>query len=219
MDLAYADRPALAPKTSPTKRVYPRCRTPSGSAGLPRDKGDHIPVTKVYPRGCGATGLCRRHTHRHRGLSPRMRGYLEVEITFSKNRGSIPADAGLPPDPSPDRNGRRVYPRGCGATSERLQSAPEPGGLSPRMRGYLRDENGLNRYRRSIPADAGLPSGLRSARIPCWVYPRGCGATHRFSFSLTSSIGLSPRMRGYPFDRCCVRPSGRSIPADAGLPA
>ena len=132
------------------------------------------------------------------GLSPRVRGNLEVGADIEGGWGSIPACAG--------------EPRILGAMPNAAQ------GLSPRVRGNLAFLAQSNSSRRSIPACAGEP--LTWARLPCQppVYPRVCGGTvvRRSSASVTN--GLSPRVRGNLSPAVHnVAPRG-SIPACAGEP-
>ena len=154
----------------------------------------------------------------HRGLSPRMRGYLKPPVLGELDGGSIPADAGLP-SPSRRPAGKpEVYPRGCGATVKRAFPRRRAKGLSPRMRGYQLHTGSSHTLRGSIPADAGLPQIERTRPRGTQVYPRGCGATNRQLEDLLDVEGLSPRMRGYRYGQERDDRGVGSIPADAGLP-
>ncbi len=68
---------------------------PAG-AGLPRRSDDRPHLSKVYPRGCGATGGASCMTPTSWGLSPRVRGYRRMVGAGACGAGSIPAGAGLP---------------------------------------------------------------------------------------------------------------------------
>ena len=71
----------------------------------------------------------------------------------------------------------------------------------------------------SIPACAGEPGiGLSTVEVSA-VYPRVCGGTCTKSTVMTSSIGLSPRVRGNPFSPDAIAVFRRSIPACAGEPS
>ena len=211
---------------SPRMRGYPALRNdgiPSGGsipadAGLPESYYPGSYRGKVYPRGCGATSPSRMPRISTRGLSPRMRGYLQRASLPNELSGSIPADAGLPLQPATTPFEVEVYPRGCGATLREDLSQYPSGGLSPRMRGYPYFFRNSAAVRGSIPADAGLPFRLRSGSVCPEVYPRGCGATLLRYLINRLSKGLSPRMRGYLSIGILIIPRRWSIPADAGLP-
>ena len=107
----------------------------------------------------------------------------------------------------------------CGGTSCCPPIAGRPCGLSPRVRG--------NRFRNtrrpgaagSIPACAGEPSCSWSSVNAGPVYPRVCGGTRKPGVAATSTMGLSPRVRG---NRPMTPPppsAPPSIPACAGEPA
>jgi len=187
-------------------------------AGLPDYEVIQKALAEVYPRGCGATGRSDTARYAGRGLSPRMRGYLQTTSDRPGVLRSIPADAGLPATRATSTSATRVYPRGCGATPDRAIQAARNGGLSPRMRGYLRAIVHGHLHPRSIPADAGLPRGARPRAASERVYPRGCGATLNEALDNLKIEGLSPRMRGYRCKQPGRRAKRRSIPADAGLP-
>ena len=141
------------------------------------------------------------------GLSPRVRGNLQILSPALGPVGSIPACAGEPCSPPPKQSSR-------------------PAGLSPRVRGNRsrsRKNQGLSG---SIPACAGEPSENATPLTPVWVYPRVCGGTNRSSHTEQvyprcggtvirnpgqARAGLSPRVRG----NLAVQPS---IPA-AGEPS
>ncbi len=72
--------------------------------------------------------------------------------------------------------------------------------------------------RRSIPAPAGEPGGLRLLRRGPRVYPRACGGTAAEPPAPVLPGGLSPRLRGNPHDCSCEPCKTGSIPAPAGEP-
>ena len=95
--------------------------------------------------------------HRHRGLSPHVRGNRFSTVMLPSGIGSIPARAG---EPSPHRTQQgihRVYPRTCGGTLIAKFQDKAPEGLSPHVRGN--QEQGVHGGRGdgSIPARAGEP--------------------------------------------------------------
>ena len=132
---------------------------------------------------------------------------------------SIPAHAGEPLGHSSPVPSHRVYPRACGGTPGWVVCAASVMGLSPRMRGNLKEVlRDLARIR-SIPAHAGEPSRTRRSVDRSRVYPRACGGTPASRAACATSKGLSPRMRGNPCRD--TRPGRRrgSIPAHAGEPS
>ena len=85
-------------------------------------------------------------------------------------------------------------------------------------RGNLIEEVALVGHLGSIPACAGEPLSSFSLRFRLGVYPRVCGGTTPERCSTVWQLGLSPRVRGNPSERCRGGPGGRSIPACAGEP-
>ena len=119
---------------------------------------DHDPA--VYPRVCGGTVLRLSRTFVEAGLSPRVRGNPSAADPSGPKKGSIPACAGEPTERRHLWRPQGVYPRVCGGTPPKPQSASSTTGLSPRVRG--------NRMRKmrpllgsgSIPACAGEPATI-----------------------------------------------------------
>ena len=110
-----------------------------------------------------------------------MRGNPHVVKGFQEADGSIPAGAGEPVAVESDPPVTEVYPRGCGGTWLDDAGRALKEGLSPRVRGNLRDL-GTDAYPYgSIPAGAGEPQRDVSCSCPRTVYPRGCGGTVRKS--------------------------------------
>ena len=71
-------------------RSIPAC------AGEPRDRDLRIQAAQVYPRVCGGTALGLHVDAGMTGLSPRVRGNLEIVISAFRLHRSIPACAGEP---------------------------------------------------------------------------------------------------------------------------
>ena len=91
-------------------------------------------------------------------------------------------------------------------------------GLSPRVRGNLREQPSRAPFRGSIPACAGEPTELSPIVIAVKVYPRVCGGTGLLQRPMREAKTLSPRVRG---NRLCdhgVNRDRRSIPACAVEP-
>ena len=64
------------------------------SAGEPIITRDVAIPYAVYPRECGGTGSAMPSPVTGRGLSPRVRGNLRIDISEDTAAGSIPASAG-----------------------------------------------------------------------------------------------------------------------------
>ena len=152
------------------------------------------------------------------GLSPRMRGNPWSPQFSSAFQRSIPAYAGEPARSRGICRCSRVYPRVCGGTGSTPGVSGSIFGLSPRMRGNLREIPIARRPARSIPAYAGEPSARYTMRRRNAVYPRVCGGTHRSANHDQSSAGLSPRMRGNRVQQLRSEEECGSIPAYAGEP-
>ena len=101
---------------------------------------------------------------------------MKGEIFF-KTPGSIPACAGEPLPTSPRIRTRKVYPRVCGGTAERMRTYWNVAGLSPRVRGNRLAPAVLSHLRGSIPACAGEPRQFSGTTGELEVYPRVCGGT------------------------------------------
>ena len=82
--------PTVVPSGGSTARSIPAC------AGGPNRTASTCHVTTVYPRVCGGTQIGRIVQERMDGLSPRVRGDLEVRGRCRICGGSIPACAGGP---------------------------------------------------------------------------------------------------------------------------
>ena len=153
------------------------------------------------------------------GLSPRMRGSLDLDFLDQPYFGSIPAHAGEPSFEGITVPAYRVYPRACGGADRPLRCGKEQWGLSPRMRGSHQVRIALKFHDGSIPAHAGEPAEIHLPLGGHRVYPRACGGAGQELSALHLAKGLSPRMRGSHY--CGVRrlPVRGSIPAHAGEPS
>ena len=112
----------------------------------------------------------------------------------------------------------RVYPRGCGATSSMDLTKVLACGLSPRVRGNRTRAPCEPPRMRSIPAGAGEPSFEFRLCFAVGVYPRGCGGTFGGGNLGNTIKGLSPRVRGNPWQGTDAHIRSWSIPAGAGEP-
>ena len=160
----------VSPNPLPARSI-PAC------AGEPGKATVFKAMDPVYPRVCGGTQPSNRNGPGRTGLSPRVRGNLDVKTPDQMRGGSIPACAGEP--------GRRwrfyttggVYPRVCGGTPAPGYRMPGAGGLSPRVRGNRGIHGVAGELRGSIPACAGEPADCSALPITARVYPRVCGGT------------------------------------------
>ena len=174
---------------------------------------------EVYPRVCGGTGAAAGLTGTPVGLSPRVRGNPHRLEVWGSVGGSIPACAGEPVSSKIIVSVAPVYPRVCGGTSTRPVWPTWRYGLSPRVRGNLRQVVGYGGVAGSIPACAGEPF-RPPRRIPGRpVYPRVCGGTVKALTEIAGVWGLSPRVRGNLTTPTRSGSSSRSIPACAGEPS
>ena len=195
------------------------CRSIPAGAGKPPGSARLAAVRRVYPRGCGETGVTRSLTAPPPGLSPRVRGNHRIDGRLLRRRGSIPAGAGKPRRTSSGSCPARVYPRGCGETPWPVDWNDLERGLSPRVRGNPLRPEADRAGRGSIPAGAGKPRPAPGRRAQTGVYPRGCGETEIPAGTHQTIQGLSPRVRGNRLRPAARTRLGGSIPAGAGKPA
>ncbi len=190
---------------------------PAHAGEPPASPGDN-PPSGVYPRACGGTTRTEEGERYSGVLSPRMRGNHYRRSDGRGFRGSIPAHAGEPNHSPRLPESPRVYPRACGGTSRCGLRAVRIRGLSPRMRGNPYSHPYTPFLYGSIPAHAGEPQTSLLRKPARRVYPRACGGTEKYTFTIPRLKGLSPRMRGNQ-RHLHGRPGGvGSIPAHAGEP-
>ena len=194
-------------------RSIPAC------AGEPPVRRASADMTSVYPRVCGGTQGLAEAEKGAEGLSPRVRGNLDVLDVLDARVRSIPACAGEPAATAFQVMMMRVYPRVCGGTCVLARRGARPSGLSPRVRGNRSPDDVLRVIRRSIPACAGEPTWWMPSSPRSRVYPRVCGGTGFKSSSNSMSPGLSPRVRGNRANNPDILQGVGSIPACAGEPA
>ena len=173
----------------------------------------------VYPRVYGGTSLLPGCHDYKKGLSPRVRGNQRLAERHAMYRRSIPACTGEPSRENFQVIVQKVYPRVYGGTGDGLAELWLPIGLSPRVRGNLRESAPRLIQVRSIPACTGEPLWPEDgAKVPLWsipactgepgldrptafvteVYPRVYGGTRGEGKQGGGGCGLSPRVRGNP---------------------
>ncbi len=147
---------------------------------------------------CGGTPIAACPTLDTVGLSPRVRGNPTQSIPAPGHIRSIPACAGEPSDSRLCPTAGKVYPRVCGGTRSVVVGWKPINGLSPRVRGNLRQSSGDSPPVGSIPACAGEPQ-LGQFYMWCYsVYPRVCGGT-KFAELLVNIVrGSIPACAGEP---------------------
>ena len=187
-------------------------------AGEPQNQCPQAWQGTVYPRACGGTAVVPSVAKTVSGLSPRVRGNRNCGRRFNSGRRSIPARAGEPDETGTLPISKRVYPRACGGTGDSWLPDAGEQGLSPRVRGNLRNIWRVHAQTRSIPARAGEPAAAKNCSFSMAVYPRACGGTRTKAKRERLSGGLSPRVRGNHDGRIKRMGVHRSIPARAGEP-
>ena len=105
-----------------------------------------------------------------------------------------------------------------GGTTSAVNSAPASMGLSPRVRGNRYKDSRTTRTPGSIPACTGEPKTRVCRRAIGRVYPRVYGGTLLPLSLLFLCPGLSPRVRGNPYQDAIAAQYGGSIPACTGEP-
>ena len=96
-----------------------RNRSIPACAGEPGRLNFHIAPDGVYPRVCGGTLPAPILGEVAQGLSPRVRGNLQMRRPRLRSQRSIPACAGEPGKRRACASASPVYPRVCGGTGER----------------------------------------------------------------------------------------------------
>ena len=129
----------------------------------------------VYPRVYGESMIVMADLSVAEGLSPRVRGiHLDGEVA-GRGRGSIPACTGNPGGGRGARARGGVYPRVYGESCATPYPRTRTLGLSPRVRGILRQPPASVVGRGSIPACTGNPSARTPGKERARVYPRVYG--------------------------------------------
>ena len=221
-DTAMQPADGLSPRVRGNRKRHRSDHEVNGSiparAGEPSRPLEYDVLDGVYPRACGGTLGCRSSRANTEGLSPRVRGNLQVVIQPIEPGGSIPARAGEPAVDDAADGARRVYPRACGGTRGGAGGPHLHGGLSPRVRGNHHRPHADHPPRRSIPARAGEPNPYAGFLPLTRVYPRACGGTQPNTCYHQARAGLSPRVRGNLAHLAARGEVAGSIPARAGEP-
>ena len=177
---------------------------------------DSLVSNTVHPRVCGEQALQGQITRAITGSSPRVRGTAGVLSCDPARSRFIPACAGNRVSPSLHPCITSVHPRVCGeqAFGPELQVARD--GSSPRVRGTAHKLLQPQQHKRFIPACAGnRPTCFELPRPPT-VHPRVCGEQIVIVYSVFSTGGSSPRVRGTVEEAVRITRIKRFIPACAG---
>ena len=130
------------------------------------------------------------------GLSPCVRGKQRFRHCVCHSLGSIPVCTGETSNLLQSDNHRQVYPRVYGGNKPCFRPIKFLPGLSPCVRGKLKQTRRKKPEPGSIPVCTGETFGDLPCERETRVYPRvyGGNATSRFCAMLMS--GLSPCVRG-----------------------
>ena len=175
-------------------------------------------LDRVYPRAYGGTQAPHSVWRPATGLSPRIRGNLDLDDLRRAHDRSIPAHTGEPENKRFTSNPAGVYPRAYGGTAALTADRADIQGLSPRIRGNLFGRNWHLRIAWSIPAHTGEPARKPRRASRCRVYPRAYGGTSSCPHRSACQSGLSPRIRGNRRDDMGHHRRPGSIPAHTGEP-
>ena len=119
----FGNGEGLSPRVRGNPRLHrgiiPPGRSIPACAGEPRIPSGTASSRRVYPRVCGGTPVVCPRCTAITGLSPRVRGNLNVLRAKQGLARSIPACAGEPVKESQEHTRLRVYPRVCGGTALR----------------------------------------------------------------------------------------------------
>ncbi len=151
-----------------------------------------------------------------RGSSPRRRGAQGINLRLSASRGIIPAQAGSTLARCRARSRSRDHPRAGGEHMPPAADRASVAGSSPRRRGALHPDVGVEALHRIIPAQAGSTGTLRCGSPTVADHPRAGGEHRMTAYSRMRVIGSSPRRRGARPTVGVHRSHSRIIPAQAG---
>ena len=198
--------------------IQPRYGSIPAFAGEPIERPEQSRIVTVYPRVCGGTQSTWSCSISARGLSPRLRGNLDIWRFRVVLFRSIPAFAGEPHLNSKCRVSWTVYPRVCGGTTCSASARACSSGLSPRLRGNRLEYKAVLSATQVYPRVCGEPPLYKTYNIYTQVYPRVCGGTASGRQLRFTANGLSPRLRGNLMPATASNTAVGSIPAFAGEP-
>ncbi len=165
-------------------------------AGNSSGDGNLLMLPPVYPRGCGELFQGSQSLVFFCGLSPWVRGTLELVQC--------------------QLNASRFIPVGAGNSSVSICMLAVEYGLSPWVRGTHVFQQKQRQVDRFIPVGAGNSQLCHPQQLPISVYPRGCGELTSQRGVTVGNCGLSPWVRGTRSAQPCQSRSTRFIPVGAG---
>ena len=169
------------------------------------------------PRRCG-DGPEDRHDYNGCDLdSPQVRGWPVASLfTLTENDG-FPAGAGMAPKPAAPPRLPLGIPRRCGDGPGPTHPLETMATDSPQVRGWPRRRDSPARPCAGFPAGAGMaPTETPAAPTSGWI-PRRCGDGPMRGTSVSSLVGDSPQVRGWPRQRHRRQPGNGGFPAGAGM--
>ena len=171
---------------------------------------------RVYPRACGGTVTLDATDSYLEGLSRACGGTSSRGLDLGQEEGLSPRVRGNPPALDECSGGNRSIPARAGEPQYDDIVHPHGEGLSPRVRGEPLQPT-ISAARMTVyPARAGEPLPAKSVTCCKSVYPRACGGTLLSSRHLWKNIGLSPRVRGNPYQLQPYQHGCGSIPRVRG---
>ena len=213
----------LSPRVRRYPQDVPADEIESGSisacAEVPWGARSGLEAGTVYLRVCGGTSHFASVSSLASGLSPRVRRYPRQRLRKVRGKRSISACAEVPPSRRTYCPLTKVYLRVCGGTVLLMAKRDPEGGLSPRVRRYLRVFSRVPFAERSISACAEVPRHVFIGSLAVRVYLRVCGGTENGKRKKLFGKGLSPRVRRYPLSRRTRLQARGSISACAEVPA
>ena len=125
-----------------------------------------------------------------------MRGAPRGLVVLGRHLGIIPACAGSTTRASSCGSRYRDHPRLCGEHRRSSDTARDPAGSSPLVRGALQQLVDGREARRIIPACAGSTSSHSTPSVRWQDYPRLCGEHLSHEYTGLAWLGSSPLVRG-----------------------
>ena len=145
-----------------------------------------------------------------------MRGTRSTRLKVVHRLRFIPVGAGNSFSEHRSQLCQAVYPRGCGELWLRPCGPRLVTGLSPWVRGTLKNEYSKEENGRFIPVGAGNSTRLSLSTATMTVYPRGCGELVASAIPAPMRYGLSPWVRGTRRNAILFESVTGFIPVGAG---
>ena len=216
--------PGAGPGSSPRGRGKPEVfglgddgdRLIPAWAGKTPDRRSGRRPDRAHPRVGGENPRPGRRGRAARGSSPRGRGKPTTPAANLASSGLIPAWAGKTARTTSCAQSCRAHPRVGGENVLGTPTKPSDRGSSPRGRGKLQVELGLQVRAGLIPAWAGKTGPVGTVVPSRGAHPRVGGENCWASGEVSSTVGSSPRGRGKHGASLADMKARRLIPAWAG---